>query len=130
MHFLVAGVAEAHQVIFLAAPAFRQRHDVVHLLRLHVPSFKKAAFAERMLMDVAVPDPLPGPAVPFPGGVAAGERVVMTLHHLFMLLAVGVVRQPRASWVAAGPLGFSWHGFSFRAKENLAREFPYEAALS
>jgi hypothetical protein len=130
MHFLVAGVAEAHQVIFLAAPALGQRHDVVHLLRLHVPSFKKAAFAERMLMDVAVPDPLPGPAVPFPGGVAAGERVVMTLHHLFMLLAVGVVRQPRASWVAAGPLGFSWHGFSFRAKENLARGFPYEAALS
>jgi hypothetical protein len=54
----------------------------------------------------------------------------VTLHHLFMLLAVGVIRQTRASWVAAGPLGFSWHGFSFPGKRKPRKGISLRGDLS
>jgi hypothetical protein len=74
---------------------------VVDFFNSNVASFLQASLAERMLVDVAVTDSFPSPAVTLAGGVATLELLVVLFHDLGVLLAVNTVGQVRA----AGEIG-------------------------
>lgn len=67
MNLFVTRPAKAHQILFLVASAFGQRHDVMHLFGRNVSSFLQALLAERMLPNITITDSLPGSAVTFAG---------------------------------------------------------------
>ncbi len=85
---------------------------MVDFLDRNVSSLLKAHLAQGMLVNVAVADAFPMPAVSFAGRVAARERLVVLLHQSLVLRAVlfAVLAEVRASGIAAGPLRFHWHG--------------------
>ena len=69
--------------------------------------------AKRMGFDVAVPDPLPGPAVALVGLWVSLVLVVAFRYHPLMLGAVlSAVCKPTAARVSTRTLRFVWHGFT------------------
>jgi len=84
------------------------------------PSVLIALLAKRMGFDVAVPDPLPGPAIAFVGSWVSLVLVVAFCHHLLMLSAVlSTISKQTAAWVSTRTLRFVWHGFtSFGHKKS------------
>ena len=82
---------------------------MVDFFNSNVASFLQASLAERMLVDVAVTDSFPSPAVTLAGGVATLELLVVLFHDLGVLLAVNTVGQVRAAGKSARSLWFPWH---------------------
>ena len=76
MYLLVTRPAQAHEVALVVRAAFRQGNNVVDFLDRNVTSLLQAHLAERMLVDVACADALPGASVSFAGRVAARELLV------------------------------------------------------
>jgi hypothetical protein len=132
MNLFMAGPAEAHEVAFLVASAFRKRHDVMNLFHWHVPSFKKAAFTERVLSYVSVTDLLPFVSIAPVCFVAAGEAFVVLFFTLPMLLAVllTILTQVPTSWIAAGTFWFTWHRCRLLSDIKKTPEgIPFEALI-
>ena len=98
--------------------SFSQRLFVVDLFGGGQPAFLLTQLAQRVLLDVPVPDALPGAAIP-----TAYSRVTVVLLVAFgfrfgVLLAEPAIRQLGASGVRTGALGFCWHrSTSFRPRK-------------
>jgi hypothetical protein len=60
----MATPAEAHEVLLIVCPAFRERNDVVHLFNRNKASFFLTELTERMFLYVPVTDLLPVISVP------------------------------------------------------------------
>jgi hypothetical protein len=109
----VAGFTKSHEVALLIAATLRERANVVHLLGRGKPTLFLALLTERMRLDVAVTDALPGTTIPFVGSGVAFVLVVLFCHNLLMLgtvlLALG---KPTAAGVGTGTFWFVWHGFT------------------
>jgi hypothetical protein len=67
MNLFMTRPVKTHQILFLVASAFRQRHDVMHLFGCHVSALLQALLAKRMLPNITVTDSLPGSAITFAG---------------------------------------------------------------
>ena len=106
----VAGFTKSHEIALLVAAAFRERKDVVYLLGGRKPALLLAFLTERMRLDVAVSDTLPGTTVPFVGGGVAFVLVVLFCNNLLMLGAVLLaLSKPTAAGVGTWTFGFVWH---------------------
>lgn len=73
----------------------------------------KTLFAKRMRRDVSVADFPPRISISFMLIVAAGEMLVMPLHHapVFLAVARSAVGQIRTATISAGAFRFRWHEF-------------------
>ena len=91
------------------AASFGQRFDVVHLLSLYVPSFRKASLAERVGMNITVADSFPSTTVPSLGSLVAVVLLVASLLLPFVLRTEASVCQVGTAGEGAGTLWFPWH---------------------
>jgi hypothetical protein len=109
----VTGLTKGHQVTGFIATAFGEREDVVDFFSSFNSSVLITLLAKRMGFDVAVPDPLPGPAVALVGCRVSLVLVVSFCYHLLMLGAVlSAISKPTAAWVSTRTLRLIWHGFT------------------
>ena len=109
MDFVVAAPAQAHEVRPVMSPAFADGQDVMDLVHQDSTAFFEATFAQRMLLRVAVPDPLPNASV-LPVHVGRTfVSVVLPAGQVFVLIAVLSVGQVRAPGIGTRTLRLARH---------------------
>ena len=106
---VVAGSAEAHQIILCMNTTFGHGNDVVYFLCGNKSASLLALLTERMLADVAVSNTLPRTAIFLVDVGSTFVLVVLLSCCGFVLLTVLTIRQVGATGIGAGALGFAGH---------------------
>ena len=111
MDLRVTGMAKGHQIIFPVIPAFCQRLNVMHLLRLDEPAFSLAPFTKRVCIHVAVTDAFPCPSIPAFGCWIPAVFFVPLVLQLLMLptILAAFLCEPWTAAPSAPATWFSWH---------------------
>lgn len=115
----MAGLAKGNQIIPCVSAALGERNFMVDFLSGNQHTFGLTQLTQRMLLDIAVADPLPGSAVS-----AAHFRVTVVFLIASVLLSLvffaeSSVCQLGAAGVGTGTLGLLRHFFtSFRDKKS------------
>jgi hypothetical protein len=127
----VTRLTKSHEVTLLVASALGKREDVVYLLGGCERSLLLAILAERVRLDVAVTNTLPGAAVSFVGIGVAFMLVVAFVHDLLMLGTVLLTHgEPTAAGVSTGTLRFVGHRVtSFGHKKSPQGLLPEGSSL-
>ena len=105
----MAGMTERHQISVSMVTTFCQRLDVMHLLRLHEPSFLLAPLTKRVCIHVPVTDAFPRPAIFSFGYRVATVLLISLVLYFLMFLTKSAVCQPGTAGVGTRTLGFSRH---------------------
>jgi hypothetical protein len=105
---------QTHQVGLIMRTTITKRQDMMNFLcRFHTP-FLLALFTQRVLMNVMVTDPFPGPAIAFSGCWVTIVPLI-TSGFLFDMFFTEPTRcQLGTARVRAGSLWFGWHQITVR----------------
>ena len=127
MNPLMAGHAQTLQVFFAVGTTSGDGLLVMHQLCHHILPMLLTQLAERVTVDVSIPDLTPSFAVSLMLIVATGKMLVMLLHKLSVVFAVTalVVGQIWAAAVSARPLRFRWHRIHLGNKKTSAGIAPF-----
>jgi hypothetical protein len=113
MYLVVAGAAEAHEVLPLMCPALGYGQNMVYLIYRGEPSFLDTQLAQRIIADISVADLLPRSAVGF---VHLGGAVVFIIKVSLPFCVFGAVLlalcKPTAFGVITRSFWFVWHEFT------------------
>ena len=129
MNPLMAGHAQTLQVFFAVGTTSGDGLLVMHQLCHHILPMLLTQLAERVTVDVSIPDLTPSFAVSLMLIVATDKVLVVLLHQFSMVFAVTtlVVGQFWAALVSTRPLRFHghWGHLDFRHKKTSAGIAPF-----
>jgi hypothetical protein len=109
----VTGFTESHEITLLIAAALGERANVMNLLGRGKLTLLLTFLTERMRLNVAVTNTLPGTTVSFVGSGVAFVLVVLFYNNLLMFGTVLLaISKPTAAGVGTGAFGFVWHQFT------------------
>jgi hypothetical protein len=109
----VAGLAQRHEIVGVAAATFREWKDVMYLLGGYNQSLFLTLLTEWVCLDVSVTDAFPSTTVPLVGCGITFVPVVLFVHDLLVFGAVLLTfGKPTAAGISTGTLRFIGHGFT------------------
>lgn len=86
-------ITKTHQIDFVVRSALRQRLYVVNKICRNASSLCKAVFTKRVTLNVTIAYLSPIAAVSLAAVIPSLKAVVVTVHQLFVFLAVHIVGQ-------------------------------------
>jgi hypothetical protein len=108
----VAGFAQRHEIAGAICAAVTERENVVHFFGWRQAASFLALLTQRVCLDVAVANALPGSAVALVALGVALKTIVMVRCLLLMLCTVKTVGQLGTAGVLTGALWFLWHSLT------------------
>lgn len=105
----MTGLTQGHQVTSFMCSTTRQWQDVMNLLCHCYSTVLVTLFAQWMLLDVAITNPFPRPAIPTSYSWVTIILFVAFAFLLLMLYAKPSVSKLGATWEGARSFWFPWH---------------------
>jgi hypothetical protein len=106
----VTRLTESHEIALIIASAFGERTNVVNLLGGSEPTLFLTLLTERVRLDVAITDTLPGTTISLIGSGVTFVLVVVFVHNLLMFGTVLLAfSKPTAAGVGTGTFRFVGH---------------------